>query len=220
MTSVYRGPSRTHGWGLFTKQDVRKGESILVEEPLISCSAADSSTSTSLTWKLTELVLGRGQELTGFLTDNFAPLPENGLHWSNSDARELKRLSSRVYDGGQRWSRKFIRRLYAIISSVNMTVVPAAEDTTCIYEMASNLNHACTPNAMPRYEGRTLRLLAIKDIPKDTEVTIPFVCAVVRGSGSDGDESSSMSFNKADLIKDMLWERFGFRCRCPDHHSI
>ena len=44
-----------------------------------------------------------------------------------------------------------------------------------VFPLGSLLNHACTPNAVQRFDGRILQFQVIRPISKGQEITVPYV---------------------------------------------
>lgn len=98
-----------------------------------------------------------------------------------------------------------IKELVATVASTNSTgaTIEHAEASTGIgvYAVASACNHSCRPNALCRFDGDRLSLVATEDIKAGTEIRISY-----------GPTAASMPL-KADRQRE-LREKHHFNCAC------
>ncbi|EPS40877.1 hypothetical protein H072_5238 [Dactylellina haptotyla CBS 200.50] len=71
----------------------------------------------------------------------------------------------------------FMRDLYCklLINSVTVTTQTFDPIGICLTYQAAMFNHSCDPNAIMLFDGRRLSVRSLKDIAKDTEITISYI---------------------------------------------
>lgn len=121
--------------------------------------------------------------------------------WQPEDNVALGTLSA---DSGL--ARNDVYRLYAVLASVNLQF---AENCVGFYPTACHMNHACLPSARCVYhrKGGRLEVVAVRDVAQGEEVTISFVTPSKYGK----------TMYEAELVRQLLWSMYRFRCACDAH---
>ncbi|KAK6541000.1 hypothetical protein TWF694_008381 [Orbilia ellipsospora] len=94
----------------------------------------------------------------------------------------------------------FMRDLYCklLINSVTVTTQTFDPIGICLTYQAAMFNHSCDPNAVMLFDGRRLVVRSLKEIAKDTEITISYIDNLMTGKERRRE----------------LSERYFFDCKC------
>ncbi|EWC45965.1 hypothetical protein DRE_04758 [Drechslerella stenobrocha 248] len=96
---------------------------------------------------------------------------------------------------------EFMRDLYCklLVNSITATTQSFDPIGIAVDYHAAMFNHSCSPNAVMVFDGRQLFLRSLKEIPKDTEITISYIDI----------------FMTRKERKEELSTRYFFDCMCP-----
>ncbi|KAK6504187.1 hypothetical protein TWF506_002394 [Arthrobotrys conoides] len=72
---------------------------------------------------------------------------------------------------------EFLRDMYCKLLINSASVVTQTFDPIglCLAYQSAMFNHSCDPNAVMMFDGRQLSIRSLKEIPKDTEITISYI---------------------------------------------
>ncbi|KAK6342863.1 hypothetical protein TWF718_008244 [Orbilia javanica] len=87
-------------------------------------------------------------------------------------AAEFSKVSKQVS-----FEPEFLRDMYCKVLINSASVVTQTFDPIglCLAYQSAMFNHSCDPNAVMMFDGRQLSIRSLKEIPKDTEITISYI---------------------------------------------
>lgn len=201
--------SALSGLGLFATAAFSKDDVIFTETPIASVLHADITSDCTGPWRMTEMLLEEGAPAVAraaFLLDSgLAPAPESVLAWDAVDQAHLVRLHGQ---GGHGLDLESVRRLYAIVVSVN--VAYKGPLGVCICRNMSFVNHSCAFNCdMDFGQDGSCSLRATRDIAVGEELTMHYLQPLVLEMRRRG-----MAKHASRAVKQELKRLFGLDCGC------
>lgn len=215
--------------GTFATRFVARGEQVATESPLalsLDYTQLDPLRYNSrFGWSIVEEIIksrpqpSLGAFVQGLVEEKFARGLGLASHWEELDTLALKRLVVTYKE-----DTATLHTLYDIIVTNALTaelvsvcrpglspngrvvfdLVPRRHG---FYKVLSRVNHSCVPNATvypPRDQSGPLRVIALRDIAADEEVTINYL-----------NERSETSTSRRRLFTE-----FRFVCSCPRHREL
>eukprot|EP00927_Polykrikos_kofoidii_P040386 TRINITY_DN34537_c0_g2_i2.p1 TRINITY_DN34537_c0_g2~~TRINITY_DN34537_c0_g2_i2.p1 ORF type:complete len:337 (+),score=57.12 TRINITY_DN34537_c0_g2_i2:59-1012(+) len=193
------------GRGLFTTRDIKCGECILEEEPLMSCSKAGK-----IEVAILMLIMGVTWQLVmdgweGYLILLIVFLFSCNAVWKLAENAAILRQASKLDEKQKQLLYRLQTANPGPISWLHSLMVFRSNALPnggrgAVFATASIMNHSCAPNAFHHFdEKRNLEVVyAMRPIKRNDEITISYI------------DTMQVRADRQEQLKDT----YGFECRC------